>query len=57
MNQIKRSAEEIREQESAASDAEYGEGCPFPGMSFSEGVRHALAWVLGDTDDAPMEDD
>lgn len=32
------------------------EGCPFPGMTFSEGVIAALRWVLGEDDDRPMDD-
>lgn len=30
------------------------EGCPFPGLSYSEGVQAALDWVLGNTADPPM---
>jgi len=28
----------------------------FPGMSYEEGVRAALEWVLGHCDESPMED-
>lgn len=56
---IARTDDEIRDQECVASDAILGDGgaCPYPSMSYTEGVRHALAWVLGDTNDAPMDDD
>lgn len=28
----------------------------FPGMSYTDGVSAALRWVLGETDEYPMED-
>ena len=28
----------------------------FPGMTYEEGVRAALDWILGNIDDHPMED-
>ena len=59
MNNIKRDADEIRKQADTASDNApmFGGDCPYPGMSYSDGVAVALAWVLGDSDDVPMEDD
>lgn len=27
----------------------------YPGMTYEEGVRNALEWVLGDSDDDPTE--
>ena len=29
----------------------------YPAMSYEEGVRDALAWVIEESDDAPMEGD
>ena len=28
----------------------------FPGMTYEEGIEAALAWVMGDRDEHPMED-
>lgn len=28
---------------------------PYPGSSYTGGVKAALAWVLGETDDTPLE--
>ncbi len=28
----------------------------WPGMTYEDGVRTALQWALGDSDDAPMSD-
>lgn len=32
-------------------------GSRWPGMSYEEGVREALDWVLENTEDAPMDQD
>lgn len=32
-------------------------GSKWPGMSFEEGVRAAIEWITGQTDDNPMEDE
>ena len=29
---------------------------PWPGMTYVQGVRDALAWLLGDSEDAPLAD-
>lgn len=47
--------QQLREQRDRALDAQ-SEGCPFPGMSYSDGVQAALDFALGDSTDAPMED-
>jgi hypothetical protein len=31
-------------------------GSDVPGMTYEEGVDNALRWVLGDSDDEPMEE-
>lgn len=28
----------------------------FPAMSYEEGIRNAIDWITGDSDDNPMED-
>ncbi len=28
----------------------------FPGMTYEQGIREALEWVIGDTDDDPLPD-
>jgi hypothetical protein len=32
-------------------------GTRWPGMSYEEGVRNALDWVIGNTDTKPMDDE
>ena len=48
---------QIEEQWDKASEVAMG-ALPsrYPGMSYEEGVEAALAWVTGNSDDAPMED-
>lgn len=29
---------------------------PWPGMTYVQGVRDALAWVMGDTDEPPLDE-
>ncbi|OPZ65636.1 MAG: hypothetical protein BWY85_00457 [Firmicutes bacterium ADurb.Bin506] len=50
--------EEIREQsdEADAHAPMFGGECKFPGMSYSDGVASALAWVLGNSGEKPMEE-
>jgi len=31
------------------------EGSKYPGMSYEEGVRDVIAWIQGDMDEAPDE--
>lgn len=40
-------------------DSEKAAGGPseWPGMSYEQGVDAALRWVLGHSDDAPMDDE
>jgi hypothetical protein len=47
-----RSKKEIYEQIDLATEADGR----YPGMTFEEGVKDALLWVLGDTEDPPMEE-
>jgi len=47
---VQRTEEEIREQLNEAGKKD------FEGLSYSDGVKAALEWVLGDEDISPMED-
>lgn len=31
-------------------------GSKYPGMSYEDGIREALDWVSGDSDEAPLSD-
>jgi hypothetical protein len=53
---IERTDQEIDEQRNAASEALDEGGSKWPGMSYEQGVQNALAWVVGDSEDLPMED-
>lgn len=50
-----RGEHEIREEMHDASDWVMEGRTDVPGMSYEEGVEAALRWVLGDTDDEPIE--
>lgn len=52
---MNRSEEEINDQLCAAVEA-MDQGSKYPGMSYEEGVKYALEWVLGYSDEKPMED-
>ena len=47
--------EQIEEQLNKAVEQGDEGGSKWPGMTYEEGVRNALEWVLGDYDHAPME--
>lgn len=46
----KPTAYEIEQQIAAAEENDY------PGMTYAEGVKAALEWVLGDTEETPFEE-
>lgn len=51
------STKEIQSARDEAAYRVYEEGrSRYPAMSYEEGVEAALAWVIGDTDENPMED-
>lgn len=52
-----RSRKEIEEQMEKAGDQVIEGNTKVPGMTYEEGVDNALRWALGDSDDAPIEDD
>lgn len=43
--------------ESQIVAANHGGSPKYPGMSYEDGVRDALAWVIGESDDEPMADE
>ena len=53
---VTRTEEEVNEviDKTAAQDNEGGSR--WPGMTYEQGVRNALDWILGNNDDNPMED-
>lgn len=56
MVRVERSSQEIDEQLNRAAEAEATGDSQYPGMSFEEGVRAGIEWVLGLTDDLPIPD-
>lgn len=52
----KRSTEEIDNVVNDAWDSINEGSSRYPGMSYEEGVRAALDWVTGETDENPFEE-
>lgn len=53
--ELKRTEAEINEQLDRATHG-VEEGTQYSGMSYEEGVRETIQWLLGYTNDKPMED-
>ena len=53
--EIKRTKEEIDEQVNRAHET--AEDSRYFGMTFEQGVIAAIEWILGETDELPMEDE
>lgn len=53
---IKKTPEEINDLLNACVESEATEKSKFPGMSYEEGVKYALEWVLGISDVHPLQD-
>lgn len=53
MADIERSAEEISEEHNEALSRSI-EKPRWPSMTYEQGVRDALGWVLGESEDAPL---
>lgn len=51
-----RRQEEIFDQLDLAVESEIEGRSKWPSMTYEEGVSAALRWVIGETDDKPMED-
>ena len=51
-----RSQEEVDEQVNLAAVG-MDSGSRWPGMSYEQGVHAALSWIMGWSEDKPMEDD
>jgi hypothetical protein len=50
-------ADELNDERDTASLSAAEGTTRFPGMTYEEGVKSALDWVLGDTDIKPTESD
>ncbi len=57
MYDIKPTDVEIDEQLNKAYEQEEKGGSKWPGMSYEQGVRTAIDWITGNTDELPIEDD
>lgn len=55
MYELKRTNKEINEQLDRATEG-INEGTKFHGMSYEDGVRAAIDWMLGNVEEKPMED-
>ena len=53
--ELKRTEAEINEQHDLACDG-VENGTKYSGMSYEEGVRETINWMLGYTNDKPMDD-
>lgn len=53
---VTRTEEEVNEVIDKASEQESKGRSRWPGMTYEQGVRNALDWILGNSDDNPMED-
>lgn len=51
-----RSKEEIDQQIDKANKHVHNGSTAVHGMTYEEGVAYALGWVIGDSDDKPIED-
>lgn len=56
MYQIERTDEEIDAVLNKASEQEDKGTSRWPGMSYEQGLRAAIDWLTGASDDNPMED-
>lgn len=43
--------QQISDKRDRAADSVAEDGNKYPGMTYTEGIRDALEWVLGDTED------
>lgn len=34
----------------------FDEGTNYPGMSYEQGIMDAIQWIVGETDDEPLEE-
>lgn len=55
-NSLKRTDDEIEEVIVVCYESETGGGSKFPGMTYEQGVKAGIEWLVGDTDESPMED-
>lgn len=38
------------------TEAEEVGGTKYPGMSYEQGIKYAIDWIVGNNDENPMED-
>jgi len=55
MNTIVRTQDEIDKQLNLAVEG-IDEGSKYPGMSYEEGIQNMYDWLIGQIDDAPMDE-
>ncbi len=53
---VTRTDEEIDAVVNECTELENQGGSKFPGMSYEQGVKNALDWVVGNCDESPMDD-
>lgn len=52
---MERTEEEIQEQISKAAEQRHSDPAKWAGMSYEQGVEDMGEWMLGDSDEAPMD--
>ena len=57
MFSVERPQGEINNLLDRCSDLENQGASLYPGMTYEEGVKAGIEWVLGQTDDHPLEDE
>lgn len=53
---IVRTEQEIRDLLNQCADAEETGGSKYPGMSYEQGIKAAIEWIIGDINDHPIND-
>lgn len=52
---ISRTQEEIDDLMNQCSEAEDTGESKYPGMMYEQGIKAAIEWLIGDTDDNPLD--
>lgn len=53
---IVRTEQEIWDLLNQCADAEETGGSKYPGMSYEQGIKAAIEWIIGDINDHPIND-
>lgn len=56
MAAVERTEKEIEKEIDAADESIHKGTSRWPGMTYEDGVRAALGWVIGEDDERPMSD-